>query len=257
MTAPRGKTTPLKGKSAVSHFGKFALMVSIIAVAANLVILFGAKFGLWAPLDGFRLYRGYFNLIAYVAVGVGLAALILHILRKERSGILSAALASLMGVALLVPMIASTLNPPARVPPIHDITTDTQNPPAFFVLDETRPNASNTLAYGGPEIAEQQNAAYPDIAPIIADMSPEAAFDLSLAVAADMGWQIAASDPENLRFEATAYTKVFNFADDVVVVVTPAEDGSRVDIRSVSRVGRSDQGVNAARIRAFVAAFTG
>ena len=66
-----------------------------------------------------------------------------------------------------------------------------------------------------------------------------------------MGWEIVAADPDRLRFEATARTSVFYFADDVVVVVTPQEDGSRVDMRGVSRVGRSDQGVNAARIRDF------
>jgi uncharacterized protein (DUF1499 family) len=64
-----------------------------------------------------------------------------------------------------------------------------------------------------------------------------------------------AQNEANLRFEATARTPVFYFADDVVVVISPTPNGSRVDVRSVSRVGRSDEGVNAARIQAFAAAF--
>lgn len=148
-------------------------------------------------------------------------------------------------------MIAGTLSPPQRAAPIHDISTNTVNPPAFEVLDDTRAGASNTLDYGGPELAEAQAAAYPDIAPLETKLPADAAYQRALVVAQDMGWEIVASDTDRRRFEATARTSVFYFADDVVVVVTPQADGSRVDMRGVSRVGRSDQGVNAARIRDF------
>ena len=124
-------------------------------------------------------------------------------------------------------------------------------PTPFQVLDDTRAGASNTLGYAGPELAAAQPAAYPDIAPLATDLPADAAYLRALKIAEDMGWEIVAKDPERLCFEATARTPVFYFADDVVVVVTSREGGSRVDMRSVSRVGRSDQGVNAARIRAF------
>lgn len=153
-------------------------------------------------------------------------------------------------------MAASTLNPTPRAAPIHDISTDTGNPPVFEVLDETRAGASNTLDYGGPAVAEAQAASYPDIAPLNTDLSAEDAYERALTVAEDIGWAIVATDAERLRFEATARTSVFYFADDVVVV-TPREDGSRVDMRGVSRVGRSDQGVNAARILEFQQQFAG
>ncbi|WP_458789545.1 DUF1499 domain-containing protein [Yoonia sp. MH D7] len=184
-------------------------------------------------------------------------ALIVHIVRKERCGILQSGTAFVMGAALLVPWIGATLDPPVRAAPIHDITTDMQNPPKFMVLDDTRPDATNSLVYGGQEIAGIQQSAYPDIAPIVTDMSAEDAFSRALIIAEDMGWHIASSAPESLRFEATARTELFYFADDIVLVVTPQADGSRVDLRSVSRVGRSDQGVNAARIRTFIEAFLG
>jgi uncharacterized protein (DUF1499 family) len=50
--------------------------------------------------------------------------------------------------------------------------------------------------------------------------------------------------------EATDTTFWFGFKDDVVVRVRAAENGggSIVDVRSVSRVGQSDLGLNAKRI---------
>lgn len=107
------------------------------------------------------------------------------------------------------------------------------------------------LNMAGPTPPRRKKAAYPDIAPLQTDLSSDAAYQRALAVAQEMGWEIVAADADRRRFEATARTAVFYFADDVVLVVTPQEDGSRVDMRSVSRVGGSDQGVNAARIRAF------
>jgi uncharacterized protein (DUF1499 family) len=106
-------------------------------------------------------------------------------------------------------------------------------------------------------VAEIQAAAYPDIAPLETNLTADAAFARALEVARDMGWDIIASDAERHRFEATARTSVFYFADDVVVVVTEHGSGRRVEMRSVSRIGRSDQGVNATRIRDFQQQFGG
>ena len=69
-----------------------------------------------------------------------------------------------------------------------------------------------------------------------------------------MGWHIVAAKSEEGRIEATATTLWFGFKDDVVIRIMPTAAGSRLDIRSKSRVGLSDVGVNAARIREFVAA---
>ncbi|MBU2960281.1 DUF1499 domain-containing protein [Citreicella sp. C3M06] len=239
------------------HLGKIALLVAVLGLCGAALILFGAQLGLWLPVTGFGLYRNYFNTLAMVIAVVGVIALLIHVLRKERGGMLAGAIATIVGLALLAPMAASTLNPAPRAAPIHDISTDTTNPPLFEVLDDTREGASNTLDYGGPELAEAQAQAYPDIAPLETDLPADAAFERALEVAQDMGWEIVASDTERLRFEAVARTSVFYFADDVVLVVTAQDGGSRVDMRSVSRVGRSDQGVNAARIRDFQQRFAG
>ena len=235
----------------MKHSGKIALLVAIIGAVVAALMLFGARLGLWEPITGFGLYRTYFNPLALIVAGVGLLALVIHLVRKEKAQAMQGGVVALVGVALLIPMISSTLNPAPRAAPIHDISTETVNPPLFEVLDDTRAGARNTLEYGGPELAEAQAAAYPDIAPLETNLPADEAYQRALAVAQNMGWEIVASDAERLRFEATARTSVFYFADDVVVVVKPLEDGSRVDMRSVSRVGRSDQGVNAARIRDF------
>ena len=235
----------------MKHIGKIALAVAVIGVAAMALVIFGARLGLWQPIFGFGLYRSYFNPLGFIIAGLGLVALILHLIRKEKRSALAGGIAALIGVACLTPLISSTLNPTPRAPPIHDISTDTTNPPAFEALDETRAGARNTLEYGGPELAAAQAAGYPDIAPLETDMTTDVAFERALTVASEMGWDVVASDTDRKRFEAVARTPVFYFADDVVVVVTEQDEGARVDMRGVSRVGRSDQGKNAARIRDF------
>jgi uncharacterized protein (DUF1499 family) len=140
----------------------------------------------------------------------------------------------------------------SRAPRIHDISTDTDHTPPFVAVLPLRAGALNPAEYGGPEIAAQQHAGYADLAPITMNVPPARAFDRALAAARTMGWELVASDPAAGRIEATDTTFWFGFKDDVVVRVTPAPGGSRVDVRSLSRVGGSDIGTNAARIRKYV-----
>jgi uncharacterized protein (DUF1499 family) len=69
-----------------------------------------------------------------------------------------------------------------------------------------------------------------------------------------MGWTIAASDTEAGRIEASERSRWFGFTDDVAIRVSAAGNGSRIDVRSLSRFGRNGFGVNAARVRAYLAA---
>jgi uncharacterized protein (DUF1499 family) len=135
---------------------------------------------------------------------------------------------------------------------IHDITTDTETPPVFVAILPLRAGTPNTAEYGGPEVAAQQRTGYPDLKPLTLTIPPAQAFPHALAVAREMGWEIAANEPAEGRIEATDATFWFGFKDDVVVRITPAGSGSRIDVRSVSRVGRSDVGKNAERITEYL-----
>jgi uncharacterized protein (DUF1499 family) len=140
-----------------------------------------------------------------------------------------------------------------RVPPIHDVTTDLDNPPTFEAVVKLRENVPNTLERS-PLLATQQREGYPDLAPATVSLPPADAFDRALAVAQDKGWEIVTSDRSSGRIEATDTTFWFGFKDDIAVRLTPWGAGTRIDVRSVSRVGRSDVGTNARRIRDFLEA---
>lgn len=140
-------------------------------------------------------------------------------------------------------------------PPIHDITTDTGNPPAFVAAVAL--NTPGRTDYEGPAVGARQRAAYPDLRSAALSVAPADAFRRALAVVRRMGWELLATDPDTFRIEATDRSFWFGFEDDVVIRITAAgETGSRVDVRSLSRVGVADLGVNARRVRAFVAALT-
>ena len=139
-----------------------------------------------------------------------------------------------------------------RAPMIHDISTDTNDPPAFIFTREDEGFRENSLVYPGAEVSVQQSQAYPDIKTLELDMTPRAVYQKALFVASLLGWNISAQDSLILHFEAQATTPLFGFVDDIVVRVKAiGEDSSAIDIRSVSRVGVSDFAANAKRIRLF------
>lgn len=235
-----------------SRIGTILVSITFLSVLAILTMMFGARLGFWEPIVGFGYFRTYLNPIGYALVALGVVG---FLFTRRGSGAIKAIITVLVGLCILAPMIHGVVKPVKRGPPIHDITTDTSNPPVFLFLDDSREGAKNTLVYAGEKDAKIQKKLYPYIAPIHSDIAADLAFEKALNIAKEKGWDVVAQDPVALRFEAIAKTSVFAFMDDVVVVVTPIGKASRVDIRSVSRVGRSDQGVNAARISDFIASF--
>jgi uncharacterized protein (DUF1499 family) len=159
-------------------------------------------------------------------------------------------------VAVLLSLLA--FGPPAylwlqvnRLPHIHDVSTDTQAPPTFVAIAPLRKDVPNGLDYK-PDLAALQKQGYPDIAPLVLPLPPLQVFGRAEQLVKTMGWELVAAQPMELRLEATATTLLFGFKDDVVIRIRPEGPGSRVDVRSVSRVGGSDFGTNAKRIRAFL-----
>lgn len=231
------------------------LVLALAALAAVLLLLAGpgARFGVWEFRTGFDLLRW----AAYA--GAAAAALALGLLawpRARRRGAAALVVALVLGVATAaVPWMFK--RQATAVPPIHDISTDTQRPPTFVAIAPLRADAPNPVEYAGEAVARQQRAAYPDLATRRLELPPLQAFERALAAARAQGWRIVAAEPAAGRIEATATTFWFGFKDDVVIRIEADGAGSRVDVRSKSRVGGSDVGANAARIRAFLADLEG
>ncbi len=229
-------------------------VLSAIAITAAMGAGAGVRVSLWDFRQGFRIlnWAAYFGIAGTV---LSLVGMILVRPGKGRHGFLLAVAGIVLGtLAFGVP--GNWYRIAKRVPMIHDITTDTENPPTFVAVLALRKDTPNTAIYGGPEIAAKQHAAYPDIRPLVSDIPPAQAYERARFVARQMCWKIVDENQVEGRIEATAITRWFGFKDDVVIRIAPsAGNGSRVDIRSVSRVGLSDVGTNARRIRTFLKKF--
>jgi len=243
------------GKRKASHLATGVFYLSILGGIAVLLMLFGAAIGLWEPIDGFMYSRTYNDYVGYTVTGLSVATLGYLFSKKHLIGKKKVFLSLIVGLLILGPTISKSVGEKVSYPPIHDVTTDTDNPPLFITLTDDREGGRNTLVYGGPEIAVQQLEAFPDIKPIMSSLSPDEAYAKALTVGQAMGWEIIGADPVAKRFEGTARTPFFRFVDDTVVVVTATAGGSRIDVRSVSRIGFGDIGVNALRVREFIMLF--
>jgi uncharacterized protein (DUF1499 family) len=244
-------TTRLRSVGAVLAWAGFAVALGCAAVAAAAGT--GYRLDLWHYRTGFAILRWS----VYIGIGAGVTAVagtVTALAARSRKHATLGLAGALVSLAIVIPPW-SLQRIGNHVPRIHDITTDTDSPPQFVALREVREQSSNGAAYRGEKIAALQKAAYPDIKPALIELAPEKAFERALAAARRMGWDIAAAEPAEGRIEATAATFWFRFKDDVVIRITPHGAGSRLDIRSMSRLGRSDLGANAKRIRAFFSAF--
>lgn len=246
----------LIGPSRGSMSGLAIAGLGFAAIAATAVIGAGAgtRAGWWNFRLGFKIlnWGAYFGVLgACLSLG---GAIVARPGRGPRGFLLAVAGIVVGAIAFGVP--ANWYRAAKRLPPIHDISTDTHDPPQFASILPLRKNAPNPPEYGGPEVAAQQREAYPDIRPLELGLSPEQAYERALAAATRMGWRIVDGSRQEGRIEAVATTRWFGFEDDVVIRIAPRpENGTRLDVRSVSRVGRSDVGANARRIRAFLKTF--
>ena len=228
--------------------------VALAAAALGLILLLvaGPAYRLGVPLEAaFSILRwgGYTGALG---VTLGMVASFVAYRRRQRLPMAIAIVACVLGVVAVV--IPSSWQRRARTaPPIHDITTDLDNPPTFEAVVPLRAESPNTLDRP-PLLAGQQRDGYPDIAPVTLPLPPDRVFNRSLDVAQRLGWEIVAANQASGRIEATDTTRWFGFKDDVAVRITAWGSGTRVDVRSVSRVGRSDLGTNARRIREFLEA---
>lgn len=236
------------------RLAKWGPRLAVLALAAGIASGLGHRLGLWHYGVSFK--------ILFPAAWAGLAGAVICLVAAfltrpgragpVRAGFVPALVGVVLGAAVAwVPWQARQVA--YSVPAIHDITTDTDNPPLFVDVLALRADAPNSAEYGGPELVKMQQEGYPGLTGLHPDAAPADVLAAAEKVALAMGWEIVAVVADEGRLEATDTTFWFGFKDDVVVRVAAADGaGSVVDIRSVSRVGRSDVGANARRIEDFL-----
>jgi len=230
-------------------FSKILFYLIIIVAALFLMAGYGYQWGLWELSIGFTVLRWS----AYASVAIFVISLIGFYFVKD-SGFGPKAL---LVIVLLISGIASGTalywqQVGGSVPAIHDITTDIQNPPQFVAMVRLRADAPNPPEYAGEESAEAQREAYPDIQPLELSADLQQVMDEAVTLIVGRRWDLVAINRNEGRIEATEKLAWFGFKDDVVLRFTESENGTRVDMRSKSRIGRSDLGVNAKRIERFL-----
>jgi len=236
-----------------------ALVLAVGAVAAALIGAVGAGRGLWHFRIGFEVLHFAFWAAAAGAV-LGLAGLVLT--RGRPKPMLGNLVATVVAAAFLL-YVGSLLRTAKAVPAIHDATTNLEDVPKFERLSVRADNLEKIPDEGRADLKRLAPEArwkavhrlhYGDLHTIRLAADVPSAVRRAAALARGRGWTLALVDPAAGQVEATATSRFFRFKDDIVIRVRPSPaGGSLVDMRSVSRVGQSDLGVNAARVRAFMA----
>ncbi|MBB4040263.1 uncharacterized protein (DUF1499 family) [Microvirga flocculans] len=226
----------------------FALVVTLLA---TLLI----RFGRIDFQSGF-IALGAGIAIALLAVGLSFIGFV-RIWQEGRRG-LGSAIKGLLVAALVLAYPGYMALKAVTLPPISDVSTDTDDPPAF-----SRSRAALQARDGHvppeapPEAREMQRASYVQIAPLTLDIGPEEAFGIVRKAAENLGWQVIEAVPPGGRsgqgrLEAIDRSLVLKMPYDITVRVRPRADGTRIDIRSASRYGGHDLGGNADRVRDFL-----
>ena len=246
----------------------------ILAFAGPLTFMaagLGTKIGLWSWKFGLGTLSQKVGPVLLMACGVfAIIAMLLSLMAPKKGFFVGA-------FALFIPLVglgqlAGVKNIVTSLPLIHDITTNTQDVPSFteaILYQRRKVEGVNPIDYAGKMapthekdadgepimelVSALQTQAYPKVRPLIVSAAPEAVFGQARAIAVDMGWKIKSEDVNAGLIEATDSTFWYGFTDDVIIRIRPSEGGgSIVDLRSVSRVGTSDMGANAKRIRIFL-----
>ena len=185
-----------------------------------------------------------------IVVPIGLAAILLLLIARLTGAVKNRAIFLMIILAAVLYLPISNALTVKSLPYIHDITTDTTNTPAFSeIMMAARSEARNPPEYLAGEVTEKQQEAYPDIQPLLLEADLATSLERVRATVNKMGWDLVSD--KNDRIEATDTSFWFGFKDDVIIRLQSAGDKTRIDMRSKSRIGESDIGANANRIRSF------
>ena len=248
------------------------MLVSLAALGCALAILAagpGSQMGWWDWRTGLNLIRqvsnpieiieGKFSLSPILTLGAlsALGGLVLLFIRPRGLGVFALIAALAAGGMVQIPLKMKAAY--EANPPIHDITTDFDNPPQIVAgasADRINPpdyRGSDLVPGTDKTIADAQREAFPDIKSRRINAGLDESAEIVREVIDDMNMELLSATfvDDKWRIEATYKSRWFGFIDDFVVRLTPEGSMTRVDVRSKSRVGGSDLGANAARVRAF------
>jgi uncharacterized protein (DUF1499 family) len=240
----------------MSRLAVWARRMAVFSLVAALLSIIIVRSGLLEIRPALATFAAA---LAFAVLALLLAFAAFIVIWKDGAGGMGRALAAI-GMSLGLLAYPSYLAYKAyRLPWIYDITTDPIDPPRYDALARIRPRDANPVIYAGLATAAQQQAAYPEVAPLEEETTPQAAYRVVLAVVAKRHWRIVDERPPRPprsegHIEAVARTPIMGFREDVVIRIRPNEDGVRIDVRSASRYGELDFGSNAARIRQLVEA---
>lgn len=257
-SAPQGKST----------IKKVLMADAIICLLAGVGIGAAAMAGpvaVWLGVADFRFGFGLLQFVNAWSLWIAGGALIIAVtipivgMVAKVDGTMRLGVFALVGAisAALAYYIPETFRPPEGTPAIHDIATDPYRPLDFVAIAPLRADAANNMDYGIMEgitprqHIDMQIEAYPDIVPQRFEDSVEEVFNRAMAAIEQLGWEVVHADVNEGRIEATDTTFWFRFKDDIVIEIKTDGRDSILQARSTSRVGRSDVGKNAARLREF------
>lgn len=221
-----------------------------------------ALLGFPAAVIGFRLNLIPFSIsfsimgaTAILAAAVFFLGMVLSFVKRSDTAFAKSARTAAMITLLPLIGLGTQAFTGKSVPPIHNISTDTVNPPAFDKVIALRNEGHNSLTYDAAKLADAQKAAYPNVKTLTTGLSEQEAHARAKSVVESMGLELVNSDAEQGIIEATETTAIWGFKDDMVVRITSQDGKTAIDVRSVSRIGQSDLGANAKRIEKFLAKF--
>ena len=262
-TSDNQPTSATTGSKAVTAVALLTLVAGLGLGAYALFASLGVWLGMWDFRTGFNMLRtvnASADWVAWISLALTIGVFVAARRMAPASAQKLATFAAIGTVAAaLAYVVPETYRAPEGTPPIHDITTDTDNPPQFVAVAPLRANAPNSVIYGdqanwdATKMAAAQKEAYPEIVPQVFTESKEEVFNRVLTAVETLGWELVDQNLADGRVEATDTTFWFRFKDDVIVLITETPNGTVLNARSKSRVGGSDIGKNAARLRALFA----
>lgn len=234
-----------------SALATWALRLAVFSLVASIVSIIIIRFGFLEFKPALATFFGALGIAALsILVSFAAFAAIWHNGSRGMGRILVALILDM--VILAYPLYLGFQY--RRLPPIYDITTDPIDPPKFEALARLRVGeGANPAVYAGLYSAEQQRIAYPDVEAATVEVTPQKAYDTTLALIKRRQWRIVDERPptgqrREGKIEAIARTPIMGFSEDIAVRILPDGPGARIDMRSSSRYFDHDLGSNAARI---------